>query len=287
MSMPQNVIAVVFDFDDTLTDDSTTKLLESRGVDATSFWQKDMKVRIDEGWDPPLAYLTWILESVGSGKRFGNLTNAQLREFGATLEFYEGIPELFDDLRAITLEHVLTRPAIEFYIVSGGLEEIIRGSSIAKHFAGIWGCTFSESDGCVRHIRNSITFTEKTKALFAINKGISDFETRQNAYSVNRDRRPEDRRVPFRNMIYLGDGLTDVPCFSLLKQFGGWSFGIFDPRKEGSPKKAWENLVAPKRVTSAHSPQYRKDDDLGAMLRAAVKQICMRLDLDSRVSLGR
>lgn len=126
--------------------------------------------------------------------------------------------------------------------------------------------------GCVRHIKNSITFTEKTKALFAINKGITDAETRQSAYAVNQDRKPEDRRIPFKHMIYLGDGLTDVPCFSLLKQFGGIPFGIFDPRKEGSPKKAWENLVAPKRVTSAHSPRYRKDDDLGALFEGSSQE---------------
>lgn len=131
MSMPQNVIAVVFDFDDTLADDSTTKLLEAHGVDAADFWQREMKNRTDEGWDPPLAYLTWILENVGEGKRFGMLTNAQLRELGKGLEFYPGIPELFADLKAITEQHPLTRPVVEFYVVSGGLEEVIRGTSIA------------------------------------------------------------------------------------------------------------------------------------------------------------
>ena len=91
MSMPQNVIAIVFDFDDTLTDDSTTKLLEKHGVDTADFWQNQMKKRTDEGWDAPLAYLTWILDNVGEGKLFGKLTNAQLREFGTTLEFYPGL----------------------------------------------------------------------------------------------------------------------------------------------------------------------------------------------------
>lgn len=286
MSMPQNVIAVVFDFDDTLTDDSTTKLLEIHGIDPSDFWQNLMKQRTDAGWDPPLAYLTWILENVGADKRFGMLTNDKLRAFGASLQFYSGIPDLFADLKAITDEHPLTRPAVEFYIVSGGLEEIIRGSSIARFFTGIWGCTFAEENGAVRHIKNSITFTEKTKALFAINKGITDAETRKHPYAVNEDRRPENRRIPFANMIYLGDGLTDVPCFSLLNHFGGTSFGIFDPKKMGSPKKAWEKLIAPKRVTSVHSPRYGKDEDLGALLRAAVKQICLKLDLQSRGPLG-
>ncbi len=285
MSMPQNVVAIVFDFDDTLTDDSTTKLLEAHGVDASDFWQNQMKKRTDEGWDAPLAYLTWILENVGEGKRFGIATNEKLRQFGEKLEFYSGLPELFADLQAIAATYPLTRPAVEFYIVSGGLEEIIRGSKIAQHFHGIWGCNFAEEGGCIRHIKNVITFTEKTKALFAINKGITDREIRKNPYAVNEFKAPEDRRVPFRNMIYLGDGLTDVPCFSLLDKMGGKAFGVFDPRKSGSPKKAWEKLVAPKRVTSAHSPRFGKDDDLGSLLRAAVSAICLDIDLRSQTPL--
>ena len=287
MSMPQNVIAIVFDFDDTLTDDSTTKLLEKHGVNTADFWQNQMKKRTDEGWDAPLAYLTWILDNVGEGKLFGKLTNAQLREFGATLELYPGLTELFSDLQAIAAQHSLTRPAVEFYIVSGGLEEVIRGSIAHKYFHGIWGCNFAEEGDCIRHVKNIVTFTEKTIALFAINKGITDEEIRKNPYKVNEARQPEDRRVPFRNMIYLGDGLTDVPCFSLLDKMGGKAFAVFDPRKKDSPKKAWENLVAPKRVASAHSPKYGREDDLGAILRAAVNAICVDLDLRSQTSLRR
>ena len=133
---------------------------------------------------------------------------------------------------------------------------MIRGSIAKKYFQGIWGCNFAEEAGCIRHVKNIVTFTEKTKALFAINKGITDEELRKNPYKVNEAQRPEDRRVPFRNMIYLGDGLTDVPCFSLLDKMGGKAFAVFDPRKKGSPKKAWENLVAPKWVASVHSPKY-------------------------------
>jgi hypothetical protein len=217
------------------------------------------------------------LDNVGDGRRLGKLTNVGLREFGKSLSFYPGIPELFVDLKALTEEHRLSRPVVEFYVISGGLEEIIRGSTIADHFSGIWGCRLAEEDDCVRHIKKAITFTEKTRYLFEINKGIAD-QASNKPYAVNEWIEPGSRRVPFANMIYIGDGFTDVPCFSLLQNNGGTAIGVFDPRKKDSPKKAWEQLVAPRRVSTMNSPKYRHDDDLGALLRMAVKQICLKMD---------
>jgi hypothetical protein len=95
---------------------------------------------------------------------------------------------------------------------------------------------------------------------------------------VNQKVNHADRRIPIENMIYIGDGLTDVPCFSVMEQFKGQAFGVFNPEREGSPKKAWEQLIAPRRVLTMNSPRYKKKDDLGALLRAAVRQICLRLD---------
>lgn len=87
-------------------------------------------------------------------------------------------------------------------------------------------------------------------------------------------------------MIYIGDGFTDVPCFSMLDKFGGKGFGVFDPRKPGSSKKAWEKLMVPKRVTAMNSPRYGEDDDLGALLRAAVRTICVDMEVRTQTALG-
>lgn len=275
MAAPQNIIAVVFDFDDTLTDDSTTALIRRAGIDASDFWSNKAQSLLDAGWDPTPAYLKLLLDNVGDGKPLGKLTNQRLRDFGATLDFYPGIPGLFKDLRKIVGEHPLSNPGIEFYVVSGGLEEVIRGSRIASHLNGIWGCEFAEDDGQIRYLKNIVSFTEKTKYLFQINKGLAGDNR---PYAVNERVDQPERRVPFENMIYVGDGLTDVPCFSLVDHFGGIPFGVFDPRKTGSPKKAWEKLVTPKRVTSMNAPKYRKSDELGALLRASVAQICLKMD---------
>jgi phosphoserine phosphatase len=275
MSAPQNIIALVFDFDDTLTDDSTTALLESHKINTTDFWEVKLAALVNAGWDPAPAYLKLILDNVGPKKKLGKLTNARLRKFGARLKMYPGLPGLFKELQQLVSTHKLSNPGIEFYIVSGGLEEVIRGSAIASHVQGIWGCQFDEENNEIRHIRRVVSFTEKTKYLYMINKGITNPST---PYAVNQHISNADRRVPFSNMIYLGDGLTDVPCFSMLTHFGGRAFGVFDPKKKDSPKKAWEQLVAPHRVFTVNAPKYRKSDDLGSLLRAAVESICLAMD---------
>ncbi len=281
MSAPQNVIAVVFDFDDTLTDDSTTRLLDKHGIDTADFWQNRAAQMLGDGWDPTLAYLKLLLDEVGPDRALGKLTNADLRTFGSTLRIYSGVTTMFKDLKAIASKHPLSNPVVEFYVISGGLEEIIRGSKIARHLSGIWGNCFWEDParGCITHIKNVVTFTEKTKHLFEINKGIVA-KSRIQHYAVNQLVEPADRRVPFQNMIYVGDGLTDVPCFSLLQAYGGVGFGVFDPKKEGSPKKAYETLVTTRRTITTNSPHYGAKDDLGAIIRVAVAQICARLDLE-------
>jgi len=236
MSAPQNIVAVIFDFDDTLTDDSTTKLLERARIDTKDFWEGQMKRLTDDGWDPPLAYLKLILDNIGEGKPLGKLTNGDLRTFGATLDFYKGIPEMFAELQEVTKQFRATKPSVEYYIISGGLEEVIKGSKIASHFHGIWGSRFHESDGQIQNVKNSLSFTEKTKYIFAINKGVES-RIREEPYVVNENVEQANRRIPIENMIYIGDGLTDVPCFSVMKQFGGRAFGVFDPKKNTSSRE--------------------------------------------------
>lgn len=287
MVAQQNTVSVIFDFDDTLTDESTTKLLEHYGIDAVEFWQKQNKELIlKQGWDPIPAYMKLMLDNVGDGKQLGALTNNDLKKFGASLKFYPGVTTLFKDLRAIAAKHPISQPTVKFYVITSGLEAIVRGCKIAKEFDGIWGCEFAEENGVIRYIRyikNVVSFTEKTRYVFEISKGLRD--NRKSPYDVNRHMKEEDRPVPLKHMIYVGDELTDVPCFSLISTFGGQAFGVFDPKKKDSPKKGLENLLAPKRVMTLNSPRYGKSDDLGALLRTAVNQLCVEFDLQTRRAL--
>lgn len=273
------VLAVIFDFDDTLVPDSTSALLRSRGLDPAEFWTELAPALVADGYDPPLAYLRLILDRVGEDQPLGPLTNDDLVAFGRTLDdtYFDGIPEMFDDLRTEVAQYRDT--SIEFYIISGGLEDVIAGSAVVQsYFDGFYGCQLApaEPGGVVRYVKRCITFTEKTRYLFEINKGIAQRDSRTQPHLVNQ--RHDERRVPFEHMIYVGDGLTDVPCFSLVGARRGKTFGVFQRGRE-SAKQAFQRLLDTGRVDSLHSPDYREDADLGALIRAAVTTVAANADL--------
>lgn len=117
-----------------------------------------------------------------------------------------------------------------------GFEEIMNGSKIAPHMKDVFGCTFDvhSKTGVLLFPKSVITFTEKTKFIFAINKGISGSQLRRSPYEVNNSMKEEKRRIPFRNMIYIGDGPSDIPCLSLIRKFDGIGIGVIG---SGSVKK--------------------------------------------------
>lgn len=278
-------LAVIFDFDDTLTPDSTTRFLASRGVDTRSFWQNEVKVLVSDGYDPAMAYLNKILDYSGADKPLGRVTNQDLVEFGKNnldSEFYPGLATLFKDLRTIA-GAVSSDITVEFYIVSGGLQTLIEGSSfVRKNFSAVYGCQYSSHPDTdeIHHIKRCVTFTEKTRYLFEINKGIRPEQVIKNQYMVNTDVPLKRRRIPFRNMIYVGDGLTDIPCFSLVQRMGGLAFGVFNPQEQASAKRALMEFLHTDRVISMHAPKYRKSDELGSLLRAAISTIAGRVMLE-------
>jgi phosphoserine phosphatase len=281
MSTPHETLAVVFDFDDTLVPDSTTLFLESKGIDAKKFWSHDAKALVEAGFDPTLAYLQLMMERIGNGKQLGLMTRRELHKFGKSLDkrFYKGLPGLFKELKRTVAQ--LQNIEIEFYIISSGLLDIIRGSKIVQdHFKAVYACEFQEdASGTLSRIKRCVTFTEKTRYLFEINKGLPVDDTHQNPYLVNKDVPESQRRIPFRHMIYVGDGITDIPCFSLVKKCGGTAFGVFHPNQEQSAKRAFLEFLKTDRVMSCHAPKYRKGDELGSLLRTVVLQICQNIDL--------
>jgi phosphoglycolate phosphatase-like HAD superfamily hydrolase len=289
MSQVTDIVAVIFDFDDTLLPDSTTRLLKSHGIDTDDFWGNQARDLIQQGYDPPTAYLNLMLRNIGEGKPLGLLTNQKLYEFGSSLDgvFHEGLPQFFEDVW-LEVKSRFKNIEVEFYIVSAGLQPVMEGSAIVrKYFRAAYGCQLAGDDekGALKYIKRCITFTEKTRYLFEINKGIDPSESRTNPYLVNKSFTEAERRIPFANMIYVGDGITDIPCFSMLLKFKGLAFGVFDPAKRDKAKQALEEFLQPHRVVSMHAPRFTPDSELGAMLRTAVVNRCLAIQLQRQAAL--
>jgi phosphoserine phosphatase len=287
------IIAIVFDFDDTLMPDSTSKLLRAHGIKPEEFWPKSDEL-IRQGYDQPTAYLKLLLDNVGDNKPLGRLTNADLAKFGEGLDgdFFPGLPDFFEDIRG-RVTSKFKNIDVEFYIISGGLQAIMQGNGIVKkYFSGAYGCQLGAEAGSdvVSHIKRSITFTEKTRYLFEINKGIKQADSHGNPFLVNKDVKKEDRRIPLENIVYIGDGLTDIPCFSTVKLFGGQGFGVFDPTNPEKTKRALLEFLVPKRVVGMYRPRYGENDELGALLRAWVinraTEIQIKSDISRKAALG-
>jgi hypothetical protein len=279
-----SIIAVIFDYDDTIVPDSTTQLLERYGIDPINFWEVDFKKLIGQGYNPTNAYLKLILDNVGPDKLLGVLTNSELRKFGGKVQKtqYPGLHDLVRDLRKIVKQQ--KDIDIEFYVISNGLEEVIKGNKfIEKNFSGVYGCRLAGDDdnSPLKYIKRSITFTEKTRYLFEINKGITLQKSDDDPFAVNKDIKNEDRRIPFKNMIYIGDGLTDIPCFSLVNLNGGVSYGILDMSKTASAKiNTFKQLLKTRRVLGTYAPKYGKNEDLGGLIRLTVQSRCSEIVIE-------
>ncbi len=289
----QTTIALVWDFDKTLIPGYMQRpLFEHYGVDEKQFWGEvndlpdKYRARGCEQISTEILYLNHILDYVRSG-RFAGLTNARLRELGAELEFYPGLPDFFQTLKDLLLqneEYVHNGITLEHYVVSTGLLQMIRGSAIAPHLDGIWGCELLEDinseDQVVTQLGYVLDNTTKTRALFEINKSSNKHDIDVNARIAL-----EDRRIPFQNMIYVADGPSDVPVFSVLNQNQGRTFGVYNP---GSAKefKQVNQLQVDGRVNSIGAADYRPGSQAFMWLSNAVEEIADRIVADREKALG-
>ena len=256
--MPQTTIAIVSDCDDTLAPDTTGQLLELCGVDSRKFFEEEAAPLVREGWDPPLAYMSRMVALAVDNGPLSILTAAKLQEIGQSLKFFPGVPECFNLIKTKIESEPSFRAAgirVESYVLSGGIAELLRASPLKDATHHIWGCDFSYDDrGVIAFPKNVISFTEKTRFLYVINKGLVAVTSAGRPFAVNEPKEPDERPVPFENMIYLGDGATDVPCMSLLQSNKGFAIGVTSPR---NPSKTWA-LAYGRRANQTVEPDFRE-----------------------------
>ena len=271
--MQTNRLAIVFDFDDTLTPDSTSAFLAYKGIRPEEFWNLQVNPLILDDWDPVPAYLYALLNE---SRRNTAITRNDFISFARTLQPYPGLNQLLDQLKEVVKE---TDPQIEieYYIISSGIEDIIRHCTFAHYFTDIWASNFHYSEnGTIEYPKKIISFTDKTRYLFQINKGFIGKASRGKPFEVNKKVKQDQLRIPLRNIIYVGDGYTDIPCFSLLKQNEGFAIGVYDKHDRQKKDRAWK-FVQDERVSNLISANYSEGSDLCNTLEMAVRSILGRM----------
>jgi phosphoserine phosphatase len=279
----EDIIALIFDFDDTLVPDSTSSLLEEYGLDPEKFWNEEVKGLVNVGYEPTHAFLANFLKHCKPREKLDGLGEDDLSKFGNKISknFFKGFPKILDKLTSIVNGYPGIK--LEFYIISGGLQKIIEGTSVAKKFNAIYACELDHDGDRFNYIKRTVTFTEKTRYVFEINKGIKHPETLKHPYLVNEYKPHPKRRVPFENMIYVGDSRTDIPCFSLILNgesgsgSGGYAYAVFDPADVKSAASKFKDFIAQKRANVQTQPTNYEEDAFGATLKLAIQQNCAKI----------
>ena len=270
MAAPQNIIAIVYDYDQTLSPTymQDEVLFPRFGINPSEFWKRCKSLVEKDGYESELAYLKVMLDYL----QLDRPSNDDLRALGKDLKFYKGVMDMFEGLDSLLEpDHRAMGVKIEHYIVSSGMKTLIEGSELASYVKRIFGCEFAEDEaGKIAFPKRVISHTGKTQYLFRINKGMLEPNE-----DVN-DHMPEELRpVPFKNMIYLGDGPTDVPCFTVMKKFGGHAIAVYNPddATRSSFRKAYQLSGPADRIKYIAPADYRAGSHLRLLLEEMIVEI--------------
>ncbi|MBS6953153.1 MAG: haloacid dehalogenase-like hydrolase [Enterocloster asparagiformis] len=269
------VLAICYDFDKTLSPDDMQAqgYIQSVGYDVAQFWQESNELAAENEMDNNLAYM-WKMVQESEGRLIFN--KEKLAEYGEKVELFDGVEEWFERIRAYgKAKHVI----VEHYIISSGLKEMIEGTRIAKKgaFEKIYASSFYFNErGVAKWPAQVVNYTSKTQFLFRIEKGVLDI----NDPGVNDYFPPETIRVPFRNMVYIGDSDTDIPCMKLVNTYGGHSIGVYNPNTRDKEKVY--RMMRDKRIRYYAPADYSQDSELDELVKAIIDKTAAYEALENR-----
>ena len=251
------VLAICYDFDKTLspTDMQAQGFIQSIGYDVENFWKESNKLASDNEMDQNLAWM--FMMSKGSHGKF-IFNKDTLKEFGSKVELFPGVKTWFERINKYGEEHGVE---VEHYIISSGLKEMIEGTVIADKFKKIYASSFYyDSDGVAIWPAQVVSYTDKTQFLFRIEKGVLDVNDQQ----VNTFFKQNELRVPFRNMVYIGDSDTDIPCMKLVNTNGGHSIGVYN--SETNDKSKVFKMLSENRIKYFAPADYSENSKLEQLI---------------------
>ncbi len=256
------VVAICYDFDKTLSPDN----MQAQGYlqainyeNQNEFWKETMELALSHEMDSTLAWMYLMLRGARGKEIF---RREMLERYGAGVELYKGVAgenNWFARMRRYGEERGII---VEHYIISSGLREMIEGTEIASEFEKIYASSFFyDEDGVAVWPAQVVNFTNKTQFLFRISKGVLGI----NDDGVNDYFAPDEMRVPFRNMVYIGDSDTDIPCMKLVNSYGGHSIGVYDPDTEN--KARVQKMMRENRIRYYAPADYTEDSELDRLLQ--------------------
>jgi hypothetical protein len=268
----QPIIAICYDFDKTLSPDDMQAqgFIQSIGIDVEDFWRKSNTLAKDNNMDQNLAYM-YEMSKRSIGKLW--ITKDSLAKYGSKIKFFPGVEEWFDRLNAYGKEKNVI---VEHYVISSGLKEMIEGTTIANKFKRIYACSFYYGEhGNAVWPAQSVNYTNKTQFLFRIEKGVLDVYDQR----VNDHFQPSEMRVPFNNIIYIGDSDTDVPCMKLVNEYGGYSIGVYNP--DTCDKTKVFKIYKDGRIKLFAPANYSEGSEIDIMIKSIIDKISASASIEA------
>lgn len=267
------VLAICYDFDKTLSPDDMQAqgYIQSVGYDVGEFWKETNELAEGNEMDQNLAYMLKMVKEAEGNIVFSRKT---LADYGSRVTLFPGVENWFSRIR----EYGRSRGVIiEHYIISSGLKEMIEGTPVAGEFEKIYASSFYYNErGIAVWPAQVINYTNKTQFLFRIEKGVLDV----NDFAVNDSFPPEELRVPFRNIVYIGDSDTDVPCMKLVNANGGHSIGVF--HTETKDKTKVHKMMRDRRIRYFAPADYREGAELDTLVKAIIDRTASNEVLESK-----
>ncbi len=270
MTHPPVPVAIAYDFDGTLAPGNMQEhvFLPKLGLDAASFWKRANALAEEQQGDPILTYMHRML--VEAAHADIPMRREDWAAHGAGITLFPGVEDWFDRVNAAGAARGL---AVEHYVISSGLRELVEGTAIRRHFRAVFASGFLyNASGAAIAPAIAVNYTTKTQYLFRINKGALDLadNTAVNAFLAE-----ADRPVPFTNMIFVGDGDTDIPCFRTVKSLGGHAIAVH-PAGDVQRAARTRKLIAEGRVHCAVPADYREGGELDARILAILDLLAAR-----------